>query len=1474
MAIIVGVDLGVTSVSLTLRNTDMEGMQNQVQRFVPIIFQEGAGTDGKSFAAQRMEYAAPRRLRRVHRYRLWRTLEVLIEAGCCPLAKDELDRWRTYDKARGLKRQYPIDAVKFEQWVRLDFDGDGNPDYSSPYQLRKELATVQLDFTQEINRFKLGRALYHIAQRRGFKSNKGETLKELEKAANESGADEGVQSEEISLKKSEEKKSGALVKYMQANGLPTVGCAFAMLEEEGVRIRASQYQAVRSQYKEEIEYIFKNQDGLNAESEFYKSICSEKKSGSIFYKNPPRSQGRVGKCTLEPTKSRCPISHPAFEKFRAFSFINNIRYRHSAGDEWQSLTAEQKLSLYREVFLGESQNFRFEKVRKKMEKLMGLSKDNHFSKKEKTINYDDRTSVPGSPISCGLKKLFGDAWESVNFLKMRKNKEGEDFQVSYAMEDIWHILFSYDDEERVKEFAASLSLDEKQVKIFSKLWLTLPKGYSMLSLKAIRNINRFLVPRAENPLYPGYIYAEAALLGKVPDILGEEGWQENEEKILKAVGECVKQYRRKNLVLKIANNLIAAYKALPRDEVFAYKNYGYQLDNSDKKDVEDRTKQAFGEKRWEKEPQAAKDELLAEVTDNYQRFFADHKRAYISLPPLGAAIKQCLSDNVPQLRCANASSAESGGACSGTACRNMSRLYHPSMIAYYEPAKVQEVEHKGTTSFKKLLGSPALGALKNPVVMRTLHQLRRIFNEWIKEGVIDEDTQIVVEVARDLNDANMRWAIAEYQKRREGENQIIGEAVKSLLKGGKGLPNNDADDIDDIGDGDVNIVKARLLLEQHPDYMFDRLRYEAFHKSEEKKNKMKKKYAKWLKDGAQCLYTGKNINIYNLFEANEVDIDHTIPRSKYFDNSMANKTVCDARYNREEKGTRIPADLGECYAEIKERLLPWEQKVEQLRENVYYWKLRAKRAQMKEAKDTAIRQQHLWQMELDYWQDKLSRFTMTEVPDSFVHRNLSDTRLITKYAYHYLKSVFRTVKVQKGAMTAVFREMLGIRKDRNRHSHHAVDAAVLSFIPGDAKRDELLRLHYQLKEERKLGKDVAETERKLKETMRACELDAEEAKKLVATIEKEVLVIHASKDQVFTPASRRMRKKGKIVWERDEEGKIRTDEKGRRMSRWEKGDCIRGELNQASFYGAIRQSKDKNTNQTQYGGEKPSYVIRKDVGKFASLAALHKEIVDENVYRIIEKQCEGTTFEKACAEGFYMLDKDGNKKNRIRHVRCYASDVKNPLVIKKQCYLSAKEHKQYYYVKSGDLYAMCRYRSEADRSKVIYEVLSLYEIGQNRKQGGEGIAHELDKDGEKYYLEAKIRPRLQVIVCKNEEELQGVAQWSRAQLSERLYVVYKVERGLKLTYEYADHPLPVVNKDESDLRLTLTRHVCARERQRGRAIKATDEILPDTIRSGIKSECFHYLLEGVDFHLSLDGDITFAPHQQNNMSGVGQTNVK
>ena len=301
MAKTIGFDLGVGSIGSAIRNTELSSQfPNQLEYFGADIFDSGVISDQESNAAHRSSIARTRRLYDTRRRKLWATLHLLLDYGLCPIEKKSLFKWETYDKKKGHKREYPINDILFNNWIKLDFDGDGSPDYSSPFQLRKELVSTQLDFSQTVNRYKLGRALYHIAQHRGFKSTKGEKINEQ--------IDDNISFEESSgdyMKKSEEKKSSILRDYMKAHNLTTVGEAFADLELNGKRIRESEFQAVRSQLIEEIKTIFQFQKGLQNEIDLLTKLISTKKGcGTIFYTKSHSQKGSIGKCCLEPQKQR------------------------------------------------------------------------------------------------------------------------------------------------------------------------------------------------------------------------------------------------------------------------------------------------------------------------------------------------------------------------------------------------------------------------------------------------------------------------------------------------------------------------------------------------------------------------------------------------------------------------------------------------------------------------------------------------------------------------------------------------------------------------------------------------------------------------------------------------------------------------------------------------------------------------------------------------------------------------------------------------------------------------------------------------------------------------------------------------------------------------------------------------------------------------------------------------------------------
>ncbi len=1417
MTKILGIDLGTNSIGLAVRDTEKGiNLKEQLDFITSVIFKSGVGS-GKSgefsYAAERTKKRSTRRLYQSRKYRIWETLAVLIENGYCPLNNEDLEKWSKYDKEKGLKRQYPVNVEKFEQWVRLDFNGDGIADYTSPYQLREELMNRQFDFSIETERYKFGRALYHIAQRRGFKSSKGETIQEQEKDSKKELIDDFDVT--LALKKSEEKNSKDLVAYMKTYNIPTVGCAFARLEREGVRVRGSNYQAVRSQYKDEIKQIFEFQNGLNTDSDFYKRIVSEKKGeGTIFYKRPLRSQkGLVGLCTLEPNKPRCAISHPDFEKFRAWSFINNIQYRNDVSSEWKDLTLEQKSKLYNDKFLRAKNNFDFFEIREWIENTILNSDGIHNykliydnDKKKRTINYKDNTNVSACPISARLKNILGENWENA-IIKSQKEridkKTGASHIVTYTAEDLWHVCFSFDEVEYVEEFAKNdLQFDEKKIKQMAVLWGAISQGYSMLSLKAIRNINRFL--------QRGMIYTNAVLLAKLPDIFGED-WEKYEKDIVESLDEVIRDNNKQRVFYTMANTLIANYKSINYTDRFAEHDQTYLLQQNDYDGVEGLTKgiknvvsEYYGEQTWKSKSEEEQQDIIKEVATLYQQFFASSNRDYFKIPKVAEALANYLITNFPFLD-------------SNTVIK---KIYHPSMIDFYKPAKCN------AQGFK-LLGSPVIGALKNPMAMRVLHNLRKQINELILSGTIDEDTKIVVETARELNDANMRWAIAEYQKQRESENKEIEKRLQEYKKTSANI-------------GSEDIEKAKLLLDQ---FNIDNEERGSDVQLNSQFKKDVTKYKLWLEQGCKCIYTGKIINLTSLLgDDNLVDFEHTIPRSISFDNSLSNLTVCDAHFNRSIKKNQIPSQLSN-YQEILTRIKPWMDKVVALKDNVEYWKKQSKRAATKDRKDQCIRQRHLWEMELEYWQKKVNAFTITEVSSGFRNNQLVDTRIITKYAYHYLKTVFNKVEVQKGSVTADFRKMLGIqsldeKKSRDKHSHHAIDATMLTLVPSSSQRDKMLQLFYEKIE----NKDNAYYSKALQDEIKKCGFGSIQG--VDEFIENNILINHIQKDQVLTPAHKRMRIRNKVVWKRDSDGNIIRDEKGNPIpKRWITGDCIRGQLHGDSFYGAITKAQTEgNTLLRNEDGsikieEQVYYVKRRELkykansqdSGFSNWDELEKSIVNKDLIPMMKSQfSEGTSFKDACMQGIYMLDKKGNKVAKIRHVRCYTS-IKNPLVIKKQTYLSDKPYKQNYYAEVGDLYVMCRYQNDSFKS--LYQPYNMFDIVQNRQLNDCDIPQTIENKGCIYKLQQILRKGDMLLIYKDSvEELKGM---ENSILSQRLYVIEGFETGGNL--------------------IVMRKHINAQASSslgKGESIKDFSK-MPERIRCGINT--LHFLVKDTDFKMSSNG---------------------
>lgn len=436
----------------------------------------------------------------------------------------------------------------------------------------------------------------------------------------------------------------------------------------------------------------------------------------------------------------------------------------------------------------------------------------------------------------------------------------------------------------------------------------------------------------------------------------------------------------------------------------------------------------------------------------------------------------------------------------GVQDQDLKHLYHPSMMETYPDAKPNK---DGVV----LLGSPRTNAVRNPMAMRSLHEVRKVINTLIKEGKINHETEVHIEYARELNDANMRAAINERQRELERKYRQYDEEIRKLYKEATGR---------DIEPTETDILKYQL----------------------------------WEEQNHLCLYTGKEIGIAEFLGDGPVyDIEHTIPRCAGGDSTQENLTLCDSNFNRMVKKGKIPYELGDIYQDIMTRLEHWRERIEDLTKQVD--RQRGTKGLEKDDKDKKIRKRHKLSLELKYLKGKYERFMMREVPEGFARRQGAGIGLISKYAALYLKSYFkdptnaerRQVYSVKGTVTSDFRKMWGLqdeyqKKSRDSHTHHCIDAIVIACIGKNefARMNEFNRKEHEYLYEGRGEKPVFG---------KPWPTFTEDVKK----ISDELLVVHDTPDNMPKKASCK-----------------KDTRHGKKAA---KGDCARVSLHQDTYYGAI-----------------------------------------------------------------------------------------------------------------------------------------------------------------------------------------------------------------------------------------------------------------------------------------------------------------
>ncbi len=473
---ILGLDLGTNSIGWAIIDRNEDNSCALVDKGVH-IFQEGVAREKGNEKPAVQERTAARASRRHYfrrRLRKIELLKVLVKSGFCPyLPPEMLADWK-------LKKRYPMDP-DFLSWQKTS-----EIDEKNPYHDRYIALTRKLDLTRISDRYLLGRALYHLNQRRGFLSGRKDSVQE---------AEDGKVKHAIS----------DLTKEMQAAGCRYLGEYFYHLYNGGEKIRAK-YTSREEHYRAEFNEICRVQ---NLPEQLYKEL-----ERAIFYQRPLKSQkSSVGTCPFEKGKPRCPMSHPSFEEFRMYQFLNSVRLRSLSDEGYRTLNDDEIASVLPLFFRKSKAHFSFEEIATKIAGKKNWSFRDDQAQTPYKFNYRGDLTVSGCPViaailsalDCKYSYDWADTLCSLYTKGVGKSKER-------IIDDIWHALFFFSDESLLSTWLCrNLQLDPKDAETLAKF--PLPQGYSNISLKAIRKILPWLKQ--------GYIYSHAVFYANVVNTLPE-----------------------------------------------------------------------------------------------------------------------------------------------------------------------------------------------------------------------------------------------------------------------------------------------------------------------------------------------------------------------------------------------------------------------------------------------------------------------------------------------------------------------------------------------------------------------------------------------------------------------------------------------------------------------------------------------------------------------------------------------------------------------------------------------------------------------------------------------------------------------------------------------------------------------------------------------------------------------------------------
>lgn len=269
-------------------------------------------------------------------------------------------------------------------------------------------------------------------------------------------------------------------------------------------------------------------------------------------------------------------------------------------------------------------------------------------------------------------------------------------------------------------------------------------------------------------------------------------------------------------------------------------------------------------------------------------------------------------------------------------------------------------------------------SLRNPIVEQcVMETLRTVYDLWVKNGHIDE---IHVELGRSMKStADQRKRMT----RRNIENENTNERIKLLLLELKN--DKDIEDVRPYSPMQQEILKIyeegalTELTTADPDYQeIVKISHMA-----QPTNREIQRYKLWLEQKYRSPYTGRVIPLSKLFTP-AYQIEHVIPQSRFFDDSLPNKVICEAEVNQRKSNMLGMEFIKKCGGE---RISCANQGLVSVLDEKDYLKF---------IKDHYANNR-----------SKMEHLLMEEIPEKFIQRQMNDTRYISNVIKSLLSNVVR-----------------------------------------------------------------------------------------------------------------------------------------------------------------------------------------------------------------------------------------------------------------------------------------------------------------------------------------------------------------------------------------------------------------------------------------------------------------------------------